>query len=158
MKLLCIPHQLRIYLDRGEMAPRRLMLFVNSVQIVDFQEADSGSRKADLDIRLQEGQINVTEYPLRAAAFANVQSVSLHLVSDFPRHSVCSAARLIFMLQRDAVGEEQSRVYYVGFRGSTRAIQKEASEKLVIPAANAAEAPLSQRMAERSTSQQDTAR
>lgn len=56
------------------------MVFVNSVQIVDFQDVDSGSRRPELDMSLQAGQINVTEYPLRAAVFANVQSLSLHFV------------------------------------------------------------------------------
>lgn len=56
------------------------MIFVNSIQIVDFQDVDSGTRRPELDISLQAGQINVTEYPLRAAVFANVKSLSLHFV------------------------------------------------------------------------------
>ncbi|KLO13347.1 DUF1000-domain-containing protein [Schizopora paradoxa] len=125
-------------LGRGEVAPRRLMIFVNSVQIVDFEDVDSGARRPELDISLQAGQINVTEYPLRAAVFANVRSLSLHF--------------------REAEGGEKSRIYYIGFRGSTRVLKKEATQKLEVPAANAADAPLSQRMSERMTSQQDTAR
>jgi len=123
-------------LGRGELAPRRLLIFVNSIQIVDFQEVDS--RRTDLDINLQQGQVSTTEYPLRAAVFANVQSLSLHF--------------------RNAEGGEKSRIFYIGFRGSTRTVQKEATQKLEVPAANAADAPLSQRMSERAASQQDTAR
>ncbi len=67
------------------------MIFVNSVNIVDFQDVDSGARRAELDINLQEGQISMTEYPLRSAVFANVKSLSLHFVGvGFLRQSLAN--------------------------------------------------------------------
>jgi hypothetical protein len=51
-----------------------------------------------------------------------------------------------------------SRVYYVGFKGSTSAPKKDVNEKLEIPAADAADAPIVDRLAERTGAAQTTAR
>jgi hypothetical protein len=51
-----------------------------------------------------------------------------------------------------------SRAYLVGFKGDARNLAKEASDKLDIPAANAADAPIIDRLAERSGASQTTAR
>jgi hypothetical protein len=51
-----------------------------------------------------------------------------------------------------------SRIYYIGFKGDTRSIRKDASSKLEIPAANAADAPLVDRVTEKTGGQQTTAR
>ena len=66
-------------LGRGELTPRHLRIYANRPNIVDFAEAES--LMPQLDISLLEGQTTVTEYPLRAASFANVHSLSLHFVS-----------------------------------------------------------------------------
>ena len=58
----------------------------------------------------------------------------------------------------DSVGEEVSRIYYVGFKGDTKTFKQAATSKLEIPAANAADAPLTGKMTERAASQQSTAR
>jgi hypothetical protein len=52
---------------------------VNRTRIVDFSEAEDITPQ--LNITLQEGEVGVTEYPLRAATFANVYSLSLYFVS-----------------------------------------------------------------------------
>ena len=49
-------------------------------------------------------------------------------------------------------------MYYLGFRGDSKSIKKEASSKLEIPAANAADAKLIDRLSERAAGQQTTAR
>lgn len=51
-----------------------------------------------------------------------------------------------------------SRVYYIGFKGDSRTIKKDASTKLEIPAANAADAPLVDMVKEKTGGQQTTAR
>lgn len=96
------------------------------------------------------------EYPLRAASFTNVHSLSLHFVSTFPL--LHNSHNLIYSLQGEAVGEEMSRIYFIGFKGDTRTVRKEGSNKLEVPAANAADASLVDRVKERAAGQQSTAR
>ncbi|KAL7277257.1 hypothetical protein ACG7TL_009110 [Trametes sanguinea] len=123
-------------LGRGESAPRRLRIYANRTNIVDFSEAEEITPQ--LDIRLFEGETAVHEYQLRAASFANVHSVSLFF--------------------SDSVGGDTLRLYYIGFRGDSRSQRKEGTEKLEIPAANAADARLIDRLQEKSGGQQTTAR
>ena len=67
-----------ICLGRGEVAPRRLRIYANHPNIVDFTEAEDLSPQ--LNINLLEGEVGVTEYPMRTAAFANIHSLSLFFV------------------------------------------------------------------------------
>lgn len=60
--------------------------------------------------------------------------------------------------QSDSVGGEVSRIYYVGFKGETRELRKDADTKLEIRAANASDAPLVDRVTEKMAGQQTTAR
>lgn len=140
------------FLGRGESAPRHLRIYANHAQIVDFDAAEE--TRPQLNITLQEGAVNVTEYPLRSAAFANIHSLSLFFVSCILSHD-CS---LLSCGQSEAVGGDMSRVYYIGFKGDTRTIRKDGSTKLVIPAANAADAPLVDMVKEKTGGQQTTAR
>ncbi|KAG6877458.1 hypothetical protein C0992_009932 [Termitomyces sp. T32_za158] len=123
-------------LGRGEVAPRRLRIYANRPTIVDF--ADAETIRPQLDLSLLEGEPGVIEYPLRVAAFTSVTSLSLFF--------------------SESVGEEVSRVYYVGFKGDMRSPQREANSKLEVPAQNAAEAPLVDKVAEKRAGQQTTAR
>jgi hypothetical protein len=61
-------------------------------------------------------------------------------------------------VQSNSVGGESSRIYYIGFKGETRVIQKEGGNKLEIPAANAADSSLTDRLQERVAAQQPTAK
>ncbi|KAI0288384.1 galactose-binding domain-like protein [Russula brevipes] len=126
-------------LGRGEVSPRRLRVYTNRANIIDFSEADDV--QPSLNISLLEGETGVTEYPLRMAAFSSINSLSL-----------------FFVRKSDSVGEESSRIYYIGFKGETRAVRKEGSNKLEIPAANAADASLIDRLQERAAAQQPTAK
>ncbi|KAF8911271.1 galactose-binding domain-like protein [Mucidula mucida] len=83
-------------------------------------------------------QTGVTEYPLRVAAFTSITSLSLFF--------------------SESVGGDSSQLYYLGFKGELRSPQKDANTKLDIPAANAADAALFDRLAEKSGGQQTTAR
>ena len=56
------------------------------------------------------------------------------------------------------MGAELSRIYYLGFKGDPKSIQHEVSSKLEVPAANAADAPLIDRVTEKTGGQQTTAR
>ncbi|GBE83831.1 DUF1000-domain-containing protein [Sparassis latifolia] len=124
-------------LGRGEETPRRLRIYANHTNIVDFNEAEEVTPQ--LNINLLEGEVAVTEYPMRSAVFANIHSLSLFFC--------------------DSVGGNSLRIFYIGFRGDSRNQRKDATQKLEIPAANAADASLVDRVSERSRgSQQPTAR
>ena len=60
-------------------------------------------------------------------------------------------------LQSDAVGGEQSRIYYLGFRGDTRFTKKEVNSKLEVPA-DAGGTALSDKVTHKVGSRQTTAR
>ena len=60
--------------------------------------------------------------------------------------------------QSDSVGGDISKIYYVGFRGDTQELRKDADTKLDIRAANAADASLVDRITEKTAGQQTTAR
>jgi hypothetical protein len=53
-------------------------VYANRPTIVDFSDAED--LRPHLDIRLLQGDSDVTEYPLRTAAFANINSLSIFLV------------------------------------------------------------------------------
>ncbi|KAF9653487.1 DUF1000-domain-containing protein [Thelephora ganbajun] len=123
-------------LGRGELAPRHLRIYANHTTIVDFEDAEV--TKPQLNVTLQEGEVGVIEYPLNTPAFANIHSLSIFF--------------------GEAVGGEVTRLYYIGFRGDTRTPRKEGHSKLEIPAANAADASLTDRLQEKAGGQQTTAR
>ncbi|KAJ7108518.1 galactose-binding domain-like protein [Mycena epipterygia] len=123
-------------LGRGEVTPRHLRIYANYPNIVDF--ADAETTTPQLNISLLEGETGVIEYPFRVAAFANITSLSLFF--------------------GDSVGGDVSRIYYIGFKGDSKSVRREASSKLEVPAANAADAPLVDRVSERASGQQTTAR
>ncbi|KAJ8081674.1 hypothetical protein PM082_007520 [Marasmius tenuissimus] len=123
-------------LGRGESTPRHLRVYANHPTIVDFSDAES--YKPQLDISLLEGESYVVEYPVRVAAFASINSLSLFF--------------------SESVGEETSRVYYIGFKGDVRELRKDRDTNMDVPAANAASSTLFDRLAEKSGGQQTTAR
>ncbi|KIM67317.1 hypothetical protein SCLCIDRAFT_1210363 [Scleroderma citrinum Foug A] len=123
-------------LGRGECTPRHLRIYANYPNIIDF--ADAESTKPHLNISLLEGETNAVEYPLRVAAFRSVHSLSLYF--------------------RDSVGGDQSRVYYIGFKGDCHTPRKEGTKKLEVPAHNAADAPLVDKVQQKVGGQQTTAR
>ena len=55
------------------------------------------------------------------------------------------------------MGEETTRIYYIGFKGETRTVRKEGSNKLEIPAATDLPATLD-RLREKGAAQQPTAK
>ncbi|OJA08373.1 hypothetical protein AZE42_01002 [Rhizopogon vesiculosus] len=123
-------------LGRGDTTPRHLRVYANYPDIIDFNDAEN--TKPHLNISLSEGETAVVEYPLKVAAFTSVHSLSLYF--------------------RESVGGERSRIYYLGFKGDVRTPRKEGTNKLEVPAANAADAPLVDRLAQKSGGQQTTAR
>lgn len=60
--------------------------------------------------------------------------------------------------QREAVGEEVSRIYYIGFKGDAPQQQKDSSSELEVRAENTGSAPLSSRQDVKVGAQQGTAR
>ncbi|KAG7094789.1 hypothetical protein E1B28_005604 [Marasmius oreades] len=120
---------------RGESAPRHLRVYANHPTIVDFQDAET--TKPQIDITLLE-ESHVVEYPVRVAAFASINSLSIFF--------------------SDSVGAETSRVYFIGFKGDVRELRKERDTHMDVPAANAASSTLFDRLAEKAGGQQTTAR
>ncbi|KAL9710421.1 hypothetical protein Ac2012v2_006722 [Leucoagaricus gongylophorus] len=123
-------------IGRGNLAPRHLRIYANHNTIVDF--ADAESTNPQLDISLLEGETGVTEYPLRVAAFSSVHSVSLFF--------------------NESVGEDTSRLYYIGFKGDIRSTKHAASSLLDVPTPNTGDAKLVDRLSEKTAGQQTTAR
>ncbi|KAI0261670.1 galactose-binding domain-like protein [Gloeopeniophorella convolvens] len=123
-------------LGRGDTTPQRLRVYANRANIVDFSEVDD--IEPSLNIALLDGTTSVTEYPLRLPSFSNVNSLSLFF--------------------SDASGEECTRIYYIGFKGETRTVRKEGSNKLEIPAASAPDITLTDRLREKGAAQQPTAK
>ncbi|KAF9441752.1 DUF1000-domain-containing protein [Macrolepiota fuliginosa MF-IS2] len=123
-------------LGRGELAPRHLRIFANHSTIIDF--ADAETTKSQLDISLLEGEAGIVEYPLRVAAFASVHSLSLFF--------------------NEAVGEDVTRVYYIGFKGDVRSSKQAINSMLDVPAPNTGDARLVDRLREGAAGQQTTAR
>lgn len=142
---------------RGEVAPVHLRIYANHPNIVDFSEAET--TKAQLDITLLQGEPGVVEYPLRVAAFTSINSVSLFFVR-LPPLSTFTLVRTILTLhcQSESVGGDVSRIYYIGFKGDIRELKKDKDPQMDIPAANAADAPLFDRLQDKATGQQTTAR
>lgn len=60
--------------------------------------------------------------------------------------------------QGDSVGGDLSRVYFIGFKGDSRTSRKDGTTKLEIPAANAPDASLVDRLKQNAGGQQTTAR
>jgi len=67
-------------LGRGEVTPRRLRVYANRANIIDFSEVDDV--QPSLNISLLEGETSVTEYPLRMAAFSSINSLSVFFVRN----------------------------------------------------------------------------
>ncbi|KAG9104405.1 hypothetical protein FRC06_002640 [Ceratobasidium sp. 370] len=116
---------------RGEAQPRRLRVYANHPAGLDFAEAES--TRPQQDIALLEGEVGVVEYPVKASAFANVIALTLFLTNT--------------------EAGETNRIYFVGFKGDSRDLQKDVSERLDLPAANAADAPVD-RITEKATGSQ----
>ncbi|KIP10298.1 hypothetical protein PHLGIDRAFT_65976, partial [Phlebiopsis gigantea 11061_1 CR5-6] len=127
---------LLLKVGRGDLTPRHLRLYANHNTVVDFTEAEDITPQ--LNITLQEGEVGVTEYPLRAATFANIHSLSLYF--------------------SEAISGDTVRVYYIGFKGDSRTQRKEGSQLLEIPAANAPDAKIIDRVSEKAGARQTTAR
>jgi len=116
-------------LGRGELAPNHLRVYANHTSIVDFSDAQT--IKPQMNISLLDGQTGVTEYPVRAATFSSVNSVSLFF--------------------SDAQGGETTRLYYLGFKGEARGALREAGTRLDIKAQNAPDATIVDKAAEQAT-------
>ena len=71
---------IRDIVGRGEVTPRRLRVYANRANIIDFSEAEDV--QPSLNISLLEGETSVTEYPLRMAAFSSINSLSLFFVRN----------------------------------------------------------------------------
>lgn len=124
-----------VKLGTGETRPRHLRVYMNNPNIVDFSDADATKPNFSMTLPDDSG---VVEIPLRAAVFASVNALSIHF--------------------SESTGGEVSRIFYLGFKGETRAMTKEASSGLTVGAQNAADASLIDRLAEKAKGQQGTAR
>jgi hypothetical protein len=74
----------------------------------------------------------------------------------FTLHTIVNCTDKRF--QSESVGEEVSRIYYIGFKGDIRSPKREVDSKLEVPASNAADAPLADKASEKTGGQRTTAR
>ncbi|KIK26099.1 hypothetical protein PISMIDRAFT_95931 [Pisolithus microcarpus 441] len=123
-------------LGRGEYTPRHLKIYANYPNIIDFTDAEN--TKPHFNISLLEGETSAVEYPVRVAAFRSVHSLSLYV--------------------GDSVGGDQSRIYFIGFKGDCQSPRKEGTKGIEVPASDAADASLVERLLQRARGQQTTAR
>ena len=65
--------------------PQQLRVFINLPSSADFSDAEE--TRPHLDVSLQENEAGMVEYPLRAPAFTNVNSITLFFVSRIPSTS-----------------------------------------------------------------------
>ncbi|KAJ7634862.1 galactose-binding domain-like protein [Roridomyces roridus] len=137
-------------LGRGEATPQHLRVYANFPNIVDFNDAETTT--PHVNITLLDGETGVIEYPFRVAAFTSVTSLSLFFVS------LILLVNMAKIAQSESVGGELSRIFFLGFRGDTKSTNREGTSKLEIPAANAADAPLVDKVSERAGNAQTTAR
>ncbi|PWN44770.1 DUF1000-domain-containing protein [Ceraceosorus guamensis] len=127
---------------RGDFAPRRIRAYVNRPDGVDFEEVQNssaatapdapareraalgpvGSGKPQADFALREGETGVSEYPVSAARFSNVNSIS-------------------FVLS-DSTAGDISRLFYLGLRGTALEMKQDQGNHFDVPAANAADRPV----------------
>lgn len=56
------------------------------------------------------------------------------------------------------MGGDVSRIYYIGFKGDMRSPYIDLNSKLEVPASNAADAPLADKVSEKTGGQRTTAR
>jgi hypothetical protein len=75
---------------RGDVTPRRLRVYANRANIIDFSEVEDV--EPSLNISLLEGETSVAEYPLRMATFSSINSLSIFFVRD-PK-SLCNLIHL----------------------------------------------------------------
>lgn len=63
-----------------------------------------------------------------------------------------------FSFQSESIGGDVSRIYYIGFKGDVLQLKKEKEPQMDVPAANAADAPIFDRLQDKASGQQTTAR
>ncbi|KAG1776369.1 PITH domain-containing protein [Suillus placidus] len=91
-------------LGRGDTTPRHLRAYANHPNIIDFSDAENTKPHFRISLLDPGETYGVVEYPVKAAAFTNVRSLSLYF-----RESV-----------------RISRIYYLGFKGD---VLKEGTHK-----------------------------
>ncbi|KAG1748275.1 galactose-binding domain-like protein [Suillus paluster] len=114
-------------LGRGNATPRQLRVYANYPNIIGISDAENTKPNFCISL-IDPGETHeVVEYPVKARAFTNVHSLSLHF--------------------RESVGI--SRIYYLGFKGDVQISRKEGANKpdSEVPFANAADASITDRLA-----------
>lgn len=129
-------------------------MYANHLNIIDF--ADAEATRPQLDINLLEGETGVVEYPMRSSAFASVHSLSLFFVRRSSSYQN-KPHSLTNLMQNESVGEDISRIYYLGFRGDMRNTKTAVASQLEVPTPHAAHDSIVGRAANQA-SQQTTAR
>jgi len=92
--------------EDGEMHPARLRIFKDQINM-SFEDVNQGKPDQEMELKIDtEAKV---DYPLASIKFSNVHHLTLH----FPRN----------------FGAEQTRIYYIGLRGS---FQHEFRERIAI--------------------------
>ncbi|KAJ3755980.1 DUF1000-domain-containing protein [Lentinula raphanica] len=115
-------------LGTDETAPSRLRIYANQPNIVDFSKAET--TKAHFKIKLMQDVPRVVEYPLRTAAFASINSVSLFIVRIIDYLGSVTPLTPV-LSQSESLGGKVSRIYYVGFKGEVIPLEKDKDPQIV---------------------------
>lgn len=143
---------------------QRIRAYVNRPNGIDFADVEASSSpsstvpmggagrgsgvgpvssgKPQADFLLQEETNGVTEYPVSISRFQNVNSVTLVVVSRSSQGRAFSIFLTHTRLQSDAPSQSLSRLYYLGFRGTSLNMKKEEEPDFQVGAANSADKPV----------------
>lgn len=93
---------------------------------VSFEEAEEMTGEQEFELLESEGGgRGSTEYPVRVSRFGNVRELTLRFVSRFLVLTPRICALIVTLSQSNTRSTTQSRLFYLGFLGSARALKKE---------------------------------
>ena len=127
-----------------------MRVHANRVNIVGF--SDVGDIQPSIDIPLLEGETGVSEYPLRGATFASINSLSLLFVSVPKLPPPSDTLQRVILWAKKTLGYATSVSNVKPERYGRRAAAS------WVPAATAADAPLVDRLREKGAAPQPTAK
>jgi len=104
---------------RGETCPRKIKVWVNRRNGVGFDDTGVAAEQEWELLEADEGRQGSVEYPVKIAKFGNVSDVTLFFY--------------------DTLSSVQSRLYYIGFKGETKALKAEPGQALTVGAEQAAD-------------------
>ena len=103
--------------DSGDLRPSAVKIYSNQPHCPDFEQLDGTACLQDMSLEATSNESSgdlVKEYPMRVARFTNVFSIVLFFPSSF--------------------GGQNTRIYYIGFKGEVLTPNKERSDRVSLTA------------------------